>query len=196
MLWQGHVPFSQYAHVWFRGCTHQSPSWHVTRHIKRNAQNSDSDASLTQTITAADWLLTSSLFHKAFTQNGSLSRSLINTHIRSPYLPCLLQLGCPPLLQDGLHGTDEFCSDILENNRVRYLLVRLCLGNWASVTPLLLFAKGVCVGSFDLCASIHWVNDKELQFGLKLEHVLPYKQSSITKTYCVHYCWDHWGLTL
>lgn len=147
-------------------------------------------------ITAADWLLTSSLFHKAFTQNGSLSRSLINTHIRSPYLPCLLQLGCPPLLQDGLHGTDEFCSDILENNRVRYLLVRLCLGNWASVTPLLLFAKGVCVGSFDLCASIHWVNDKELQFGLKLEHVLPYKQSSITKTYCVHYCWDHWGLTL
>lgn len=135
---------------------HRSPSWHVTRRIKRDAQNSDSDASRTQTITAADWLLTSSLFHEAFTQNGSLWRSLINTHIRlhndSPYLPCLLQLGCPPLLQDGLHGTDEFCSDILENNCVRYLLTRLCLGNWASVTPLLLFAKGVCV-----CVWVHLV---------------------------------------
>lgn len=156
MLWQGHVPFSQYAHVWFRGCTHQSSlccaalpldMLHGTlREMRRN-------------ITAADWLLTSSLFHKAFTQNGSLSRSLINTHIRSPYLPCLLQLGCPPLLQDGLHGTDEFCSDILENNCVRYLLVRLCLGNWASVTPLLLFAKGVCVWVHSVCVHqfIEWM---------------------------------------
>ena len=31
------------------------------------------------------------------------------------YLPRLLELGRPPLLQDGLHRTDEFCSDVLEN---------------------------------------------------------------------------------
>lgn len=36
------------------------------------------------------------------------------SHCDTPYLPRLLQLGCPPLLQDGLHGADEFCSDILE----------------------------------------------------------------------------------
>ena len=42
---------------------------------------------------------------------------LTPTHTgHTPYLPGLLQISRPPLLQDGLHGTDEFCSDVLESN--------------------------------------------------------------------------------
>lgn len=67
---------------------------------------------------------------------GGCERCLIDTHMRgrkqaarsdAPYLPRLLQLGRPPLLQDGLHGTDEFCSDVLENNSVIFLLTSIQL---------------------------------------------------------------------
>lgn len=68
---------------------------------------------------------------------------LINAHVRrracgltlsdAPYLPRLLQLRRPPLLQDGLHGTDEFCSDILQNNQGRHSVTCLCRCNCGCV---------------------------------------------------------------
>lgn len=68
---------------------------------------------------------------------------LINVRVRrracgltlsdAPYLPRLLQLSRPPLLQDGLHGTDEFCSDILQNNQGRHSVTCLCRCNCGCV---------------------------------------------------------------
>lgn len=82
-------------------------------------------------------------------------------HREAPYLPCLLQLRRPPLLQDGLHGADEFCSDVLENNRVgQLLLVLLYLGQYTVVYPLVVslhcysMEEWVC-GWVCVCASAH-----------------------------------------
>lgn len=82
----------------------------------------------TQTITTAEWLHTISLFHKALAHGVAAKTSDYHPQV-TPYLPRLLQLGCPPLLQDGLHGTDEFCSDVLQNNYMRCLMTCVFLGN-------------------------------------------------------------------
>lgn len=44
------------------------------------------------------------------------------------YLPGLLQLRRPLLLQDGLHSTDELCSHILGSKTQLYASIRIIIG--------------------------------------------------------------------
>lgn len=55
---------------------------------------------------------------------------------QAPYLPRLLQLGRPPLLQDGLHGADEFRSNILGKK-----LIIIIINNNVLVDCYVLFAR-------------------------------------------------------
>lgn len=64
-----------------------------------------------------DWLHTWSLFHEASTHSGFPVPPILRAHSDAPHLPGLLQLGCPPLLQDGLNSTDEFHSYVLEEKK-------------------------------------------------------------------------------
>lgn len=108
----------------------------------------------------------------------------LRPHSGTPHLPCLLQLGRPPLLQDGLHGTDEFQSHVLENNYIRCLVTGLFLCNSAGAAPLLLlFARCRCASIFFFVHQfIEWVI-KSSSLGAKITMcVLPHKQSSVTKT--------------
>lgn len=135
MKWQSRVPFSHCASVCFSEMclSHQSgscfrwfPSWHVTQELWHK---------LPCCCCCCCWLVahikpvSQGIHPERVPEKGSL----INTHkgghtwdtSEAPYLPCLLQLRRPPLLQDGLHGADEFCSDVLENNCARQLLLAL-----------------------------------------------------------------------
>lgn len=133
VLWQSRVPFFSPS-----ACTVQGMHTSVSHQEHK-----------------CDWLHTWSLLHEASTHSGFPMWPILRAHSDAPHLPGLFQLRRPPLFQDGLHGTDEFRSYILEEKKNMWDAD--CAAVPTATAPLLSLTKSVTVWAYSVCCLRHFI---------------------------------------